>query len=120
MDIPTYSHAEKEQIFGQFKLLPEEMRHSFVRDVTNNPDMANDPNRIAAGMQGLINAHVAMQAPEMHPFASLLTGHKDVLASFASMQGAPQLANPGDTGRLGIQLATHTQQRGNDDLGQLG
>ena len=48
-----------EALLAQFKLLPEDTQRRFTADVTNNPDLRANSAQIAAGMQGLINQHVA-------------------------------------------------------------
>lgn len=101
MGVPTYTHPEKEQIFDQFTRLPEQMRLGFLRDVTHNPELSNNPNLIAAGMQSLINQHVTEQSA--HPFAAMLAG-AGLSAELLAMN-APKAANA-------VSLTVPGQQRG--------
>lgn len=99
-----YTHEEKEGIFKQFRLLPEPMQTAFVAGITKNPEIGANPNLIAAGMQGLINQHVAGQSA--NPFAAMLANTQlspDLLA-----MNVPKAAHA-------VSLTVPGQQRGRSD-----
>lgn len=117
MAMTEYTHQEKEQIFEQFKLLPEEKRLGFLNAVTNNPDISANANKLAAGMQGLINEHVAAQSAQS--FGALLGGERHFAAMAAynppvSGNAVPTL-DSARRGQLASPLVALTQQATRDD-----
>lgn len=87
-------------------------------DTRNNEPAAAEPPLTLAAIfdKPMMELAAPQPAPEQqpaqaNPFAALLTGHKDILASFASMQGDAQSVSRASTDLLNTQLASQTQPR---------